>query len=107
MTNEALLRCLTGALKTYWSGRTSMSSMLADPVRIEPEKMPLGTDAFEIDQRVARTQKDAVLKSTGKVRRSKARFQVAHHTTILSMETVTQLEEVVQGAGRRFELLDN
>ncbi len=102
--SEAVFRCIINAAGIYRTKKMGMKNLLAGGIRIEPEKIPLGTDKYEIDTRVVRIQRDAVLKSRAKVTDWEATFYIIYDRTILP--NVELLKEIIKDAGRRFGLLD-
>src|SRR3989304_8936643 len=59
---EALFSMIIGTAKQYRVKRLGVSSMLAGTMRIEPEKVPLGTNKYEVDERAVVIQNQRVIK---------------------------------------------
>jgi hypothetical protein len=102
--SEAVYQCILNASKIYKSGKHKMSELLAGSIRIEPEKIPLGTDKYEIDIRPVRIGSARVLRARAKVPKWKARFYIIYDKTLL--KDLKLLRTVVEDAGVRIGLLD-
>jgi len=75
---EAVYSMTINTAKQYRVRRMSLASLLAGTMRIEPEKIPLGTDKYEIDLRAVVIQKQRVLKARAKVPEWKATFYIIY-----------------------------
>jgi len=104
--NYCVYSMLIGTAKQYRIRRTSLASLLAGTIRIEPEKIPLGTDKYEIDVRPVVIQRQRVLKARAKLPEWSARFQIVYDANHLPAGIEATLKEVLEDAGVRMGLLD-
>ncbi len=102
---EAVYGMIVTAAKAYKAGRTSLSNVLAGCIRIEPEKIPLGTDKYEIDIRAVRVQRARVLRARAKVPSWEAEFTIVYDKAMLG-GVIGDLRKVLEDGGRRVGLLD-
>jgi len=86
--------------------RSSLSSLLAGTIRIEPENIPLGHCNYEIDERPVVIQRNRVLKWRAKIPKWEATFTIIYDKTILTPIIVETLQKILEDAGRRMGLLD-
>jgi len=103
---EALYSMLINTAKQYRVRRTSLSSLLAGTMHIEPEKVPLGTDQYVIDERAVVIQRQRVLKGRAKLPKWSATFQIVYDAKRLPAGIEPTLEEILEDAGTRMGLLD-
>lgn len=103
---EALYSMIINTAKQYRIRRMSLSSLLAGTMRIEPEKVPLGTAKYEIDERAVVIQKQRVLKGRAKLPKWSATFQIIYDSKRLPEGIDTTLKEILEDAGTRMGLLD-
>jgi len=89
----------------YKSRRTSLSSLLAGTIRIEPEEILLGHCNYEIDIRPVNVQKSKVLRARAKIPEWTAEFTIVYNK-ILPDNIVATLKEILEDAGTRIGLLD-
>lgn len=92
--------------KQYRVRRMSLSSLLAGTMRIEPAKVPLGTDKYEIDERAVVIQNQRVLKGRAKLSEWSAKFQLVIDMRRLPTGIENTLKEILEDAGTRMGLLD-
>lgn len=105
---EAVYGMIVTAAKAYRTGRTSLSNLLAGTIRVEPEKIPLGTDKYEIDIRPVRVppvRGPRVLRARAKVPSWEAEFTIVYDKTMLG-RVLDDLRKVLEDGGRRVGLLD-
>jgi hypothetical protein len=103
---EALYSMMIGTAKQYRVKRISVSSLLAGTMRVEPEKVPLGTDQYEVDERAVVIQHNRVLKGRAKLPKWSAKFQFVYDARRLPTGIETTLKEILDDAGTRMGLLD-
>jgi len=103
---EAIYSMIIQTAKQYRVKRVSLSSILAGTMRIEPEKIPLGTDKYEIDERAVVIQRQRVLKGRAKLPKWKAKFQIVYDSKRLPEGIEETLKTVLEDAGTRMGLLD-
>ena len=103
---EALYSMIINTAKQYKVRRMSLSSLLAGTMRIEPEKVPLGTDKYEVDERAVVIQNQRVLKGRAKLPKWNAKFQIVFDSRRLPDGIEVTLKEILEDAGTRMGLLD-
>jgi len=103
---EALYSMIINTAKQYRVRRMSLASLLAGTMRVEPEKVPLGTDKYEVDERAVVIQKQRVLKGRAKLREWSAKFQLVYDSRRLPDGIEGTLKEILEDAGTRMGLLD-
>ncbi len=103
---EALYSMIINTAKQYRVKRVSLSSLLAGTMRIEPEKVPLGTDKYEIDERAVVIQSQRVLKGRAKLLEWGAKFQIVFNAKFLNEGIEQTLKAILEDAGTRMGLLD-
>jgi hypothetical protein len=103
---EAVYSMMIATAKQYKIRRTSLSSLLAGTMRIEPDKIPLGTDKYEVDERAVVIQKQRVLKGRAKLEQWAAKFMFVYDSKYLPEGIDKTLREVLEDAGVRMGLLD-
>ena len=104
--NYCIYSMLIGTAKQYRLRRTSLASLLAGTIRIEPEKIPLGTDKYEIDVRPVVIQRQRVLKARAKLPEWSAKFWIVYSSKHLPDGIEPTLLEILEDAGIRMGLLD-
>jgi len=102
---EAVYSMMISTSKIYKVRRMGLASILAGTMRIEPEKIPLGTDQYEIDERAVVIQNQRVLKGRAKLPKWKAAFQIVYSTR-LPQGIEPTMREILEDAGTRMGLLD-
>ncbi len=109
---EAMYSMIINTAKQYKIRRTSLSSLLAGTMRIEPEKIPLGrkavvseTEGYVIDERAVVIQNQRVLKGRAKIPHWSVKFQIVYDGRLPSGIENT-LKEILEDAGTRMGLLD-
>jgi hypothetical protein len=103
--SEAIFRCILNASTFHRIKRQSFTGLLSGTIRIEPEKIPLGTAKYEIDIRAVVIQRSRVLKARAKIPNWEAEFFIIYNNDYLS-QVIDKLEEIIKDAGIRFGLLD-
>ena len=103
---EALYSMIIGTARQYKIRRMSLSSLLAGTMHIEPEKVPLGTDKYEVDERAVVIQNQRVLKGRAKLPKWSANFQIVYDGKRLPDGIEGTLKEILEDAGTRMGLLD-
>jgi len=103
---EALYSMMIGTAKQYRIRRLSLSSLLAGTMRIEPEKIPLGTDKYEVDERAVVIVRQRVLKGRAKLPKWKAKFKIVYDAKRLPEGIEKTLLTVLDDGGTRMGILD-
>jgi len=103
---ECLYSMIINTAKQYKIRRMSLSSLLAGTMRVEPEKVPLGTDKYEVDERAVVIQNQRVLKGRAKLPKWSAKFQLIYDSRRLPDGIEATLKEILEDAGTRMGLLD-
>ena len=103
---EALYSMIIGTAKQYKIRRMSLSSLLAGTMRVEPEKVPLGTDQYVVDERAVVIQNMRVLKGRAKLPEWSAKFTLVYDAKRLPEGIEATLKEILEDAGTRMGLLD-
>jgi len=103
---ECLYSMIINTAKQYRIRRMSLVSLLAGTMRVEPEKVPLGTDKYEVDERAVVIQNQRVLKGRAKVKEWSAKFQLVYDSKRLPEGIEATLKEILDDAGTRMGLLD-
>ena len=103
---EALYSMIINTAKQYKVRRMSLATLLAGTMRVEPEKVPLGTDKYEVDERAVVIQNQRVLKGRAKLPNWKAKFQLVYNSKRLPEGIDLTLKEILEDAGMRMGLLD-
>lgn len=104
--NYAVYAMIIHTAKQYRSRRTPLSSLLAGTIRIEPEKIPLGTDKYEIDVRPVVIQKSRVLKARPRIDNWQIEFDIIYNKKFLHPTVLETLKVILEDAGTRVGLLD-
>ena len=73
---EAVYSMIINTAKQYRVRRISLSSLLAGTMRVEPAKIPLGTDQYIIDVRAVVIQNQRVLKGRACLEEWSAEFKI-------------------------------
>ena len=103
---EALYSMIINTAKQYKVRRMSLASLLAGTMRIEPEKVPLGTAKYEVDERAVVIQNQRILKGRAKLPKWNAKFQLVYDSRRLPEGIEATLKEILEDAGTRMGLLD-
>lgn len=104
---EAVQSMIIKTAGQYKIKRTSLSSLLAGTMRVEPAKISLGTDKYEVDERAVVIQNQRVLKGRARIPVGwKVRFQLVYNTKYLPVGIEATLKEIMEDAGVRMGLLD-
>lgn len=104
--HEAVYSMMIRTAKGFRVRRITLSGLLAGTMRIEPEKIPLGTDKYEVDERAVVIVGQRVLKGRAKLPEWKVKFQIVINTRRLPQGIESTLQEVLEDAGIRMGLLD-
>jgi len=89
--------------------RSSMRSILAGGLRIEPNKIPLGKSDYEVDLRRVRIKSASgasVARARAKVFPWEAKFTILYYKLLISEANAKQLQSILEDAGIRMGLLD-
>jgi len=100
---ECLYSMIIYAAGAYRVKRRSARSFVAGGIRIVPEKIPLGTDKYEVDLRPVVVQKARVIRSRAKVPDWGISFNLLYNAEILAPEV---LYNILVDGGRRVGLMD-
>lgn len=100
---EALFSMMIYAAGAHKIGRRSMKSYLAGGIRIEPEKILLTPNKYEVDLRAVVIQRARVIRARAKVKDWKIGFTLIYDDEILTAEP---LRAILDDAGKRVGLLD-
>ena len=103
---ECVQSMIINTSKQYRIRRVSLSSLLAGTMHVEPEKIPLGTDQYEVDERAVVIQSMRVLKGRAKLSKWSAKFQLVYNARWLPEGIEATLKEILEDAGVRMGLLD-
>ncbi len=101
---EAVYSMLINTAKAFREKKTSMSSILAGAIQIIPEKIPLGTDKYEVDIRPVVIQKNRVPKARARLDKWEATFYIIYYKPRFSDPTI--LKTILEDGGYRMGLLD-
>jgi len=102
----AIYSMIINTAKQYRTRKTSLSSLLAGTIRIEPEKIPLGTDKYEIDVRPVMIKKDRVLKARAMLPKWEAEFFIIYNKQMLPINVIETLKTILEDGGLRMGILD-
>lgn len=103
---EAVYSMIINTAKQYRVRRVSLSSLLAGTMRVEPKKIPLGTDKYEVDERAVVIQNQRVLKGRACLPEWSAKFQIVFDSKRLPQGIERTLLTILDDAGTRMGLLD-
>jgi hypothetical protein len=103
---EAVYSMIIGTAKQYKVRRMSLSSLLAGTMRIDPEKIPLGTDQYIVDERAVVIQHQRVLKGRAKLPQWTATFQIIYDAKRLPTGIEKSIRDILEDGGTRMGLLD-
>ena len=104
--SQAIYSMLINSSKMFTTGRKSLAGILAGTVRIEPEKIPLGTDHYEVDERPVVIKGQRILKGRARIDQWKAAFKIVFDAKRLPEGIDETIENVLDDAGVRMGLLD-
>ena len=104
--SEAVYGMIINTAKQYRVKKMSLSSMLAGSIHIEPEKIPLGTDKYEVDIRPVVIQKNRVPKARARLNNWELTFYIVYYNPAIPKDILPTLREVLQDGGYRMGLLD-
>ncbi|MHB1708700.1 MAG: hypothetical protein ACYCT2_04410 [Thermoplasmataceae archaeon] len=100
--SEALYGSIVNAGKAMRFGKMAASQILAT-IRIFPQKIPLGTSEYEIDERSAVVMGSRILRARPLIRKWSVEFFVVLDSNLLAPDS---LEVALRDAGRRVGILD-
>jgi hypothetical protein len=103
---EAIYSMIINTAKSYRAKRFPLSSLLAGAIRIEPEKIPLGTDVYEIDVRAVVIQGQRVLKARAKIPKWEAEFYIIYNKHVITENIIQDLKVILEDGGIRMGILD-
>lgn len=92
--------------KSSTGKKVSLSKLLAGAIRIEPEKIPLGTDKYEIDERPVRIQYARVLAWRPRINKWEAEFDIVYIKDLFTETMIKGLKEVLVDGGIRVGIGD-
>ena len=104
--SEAMYSMIINTAKQYKLKRVSLSSLLAGTMRIEPDKIPLGTDKYVVDERAVVIQNQRVLKGRAKLLNWSATFDIVYDSSRLPTGIEETLQTILDDAGTRMGILD-
>jgi len=104
--NYTVYAMIINTAKQYRARRIPLSRLLAGTIRIEPEKIPLGTDKYEIDIRPVVIQRNRVLKARAKIPEWQITFTIIYNKKFLPEGIPDTLKQILEDAGVRTGLLD-
>ncbi|MEM3579579.1 MAG: hypothetical protein QXL54_05100 [Candidatus Bathyarchaeia archaeon] len=104
--NYAVYAMIINTAKQYRSRRMPLSSLLAGTIRIEPEKIPLGTDKYEVDVRPVVIKPSRVLKARPRIDNWAIEFDIVYYKKFLNETVISTLKTILEDAGIRVGLLD-
>ncbi|MEM2351942.1 MAG: hypothetical protein QXT26_06005 [Thermoproteota archaeon] len=102
----SIFAMILNTAKQYRVRNTPLSQLLAGTIRIEPEKIPLGTDKYEVDIRPVVIQKNRVLRARAKVPDWEITFNIIYSKNFLPEGFHETLKTILEDAGVRIGLLD-
>ncbi|MGQ9624788.1 MAG: hypothetical protein ACUVT9_05395 [Candidatus Bathycorpusculaceae bacterium] len=104
--NYAVYAMIVNTATQWKTKRTSLSNLLAGTIHIEPEKIPLGTDKYEVDVRPVVIQRSRVLKARAKISEWQITFTIIYNKRFLPEGITETLRAIIEDAGMRVGLLD-
>ena len=104
---ECVYSMIIGTAKQYRIKRTTLSSLLAGTMRVEPAQIMLGTKKYEIDERAVVIQNQRILKGRARIPLPWAvKFQLVLIAKYMPDGIEPTLQEMLEDAGVRMGLLD-
>jgi len=103
---EAVYSMMINTAKGYRIKRSSVSGFLAGTMKIEPDKIPLGTNVYEVDERAVVIQGQRVLKGRVMIPKWAAKFQIVYNAKYLPEGIEEVIHSILEEAGVRMGLLD-
>ena len=104
--NYSIYGMILYTAKQYRARRIPLSNLLAGTIRIEPEKILLGTDQYQVDVRPVVIQKSRVLKARALIPNWQLNFTIIYNKKFLPEGIHETLRQIVEDAGIRVGLLD-
>jgi len=102
---EAIYSMILNTATLFKIDKNKAKSVLAGTIRIEPDKIPLGTRDYEIDLRVVRIQSARIPRARAKVPDWKATFSIVYDKSIKG-DVPGTIEMLLSDAGKRIGILD-
>lgn len=102
---EAIYGMILKTSTPYKIGKNRAKSLLAGTIRIEPEKIPLGKNNYEIDLRPVNIRGSRVVRARAKVSDWKASFEIVYDKTIKG-DLPEIIHQILMDGGKRVGLLD-
>ena len=85
-------------------GKSSARGVLAGLMKVMPDKIPLGTDKYEIDERGVRIQRARVIRARAHLPEWELAFDILYESDIIANPYF--IREILEEAGYRMGLLD-
>lgn len=102
---EAVYGMILNTCAQYKIGKFRAKRLLAGTIRIEPEKIPLGTNKYEIDLRPVNIRGSRVVRARAKVPEWELNFKIIYDKTIKG-DIPGVIHEILKDGGKRTGLLD-
>jgi hypothetical protein len=103
---EAIYGCIITVSGAYRARRVSLRSILAGSIRVEPEKIPLGKDVYELDIRPVKIKRFRIPRARAKVWPWEAKFNIVYYKASISDAILETLKTILEDGGRRVGILD-
>jgi len=94
---------LLNSAKPFRMGKSSVASLIAGAIRVEPINVSLGTDKYEIDIQSVVIQKNRILRARPRLDAWKLNFDIIYHKEYVEP---TVLKKIVNEGGFKVGLLD-
>lgn len=105
LSSEAVFRSMINASSFHKIRKKSAKTTLAGAIRIEPDKIGLGTNKYEIDIRTVVIQRARVVKARALLPEWKVDFDIIYNDKLIGDSTETMRQILVE-AGERIGVLD-
>lgn len=102
--SEAIFRSLINASSFYKIKKKSAKTSIAGAVRIEPDKIGLGTDKYDVDIRTVVIQKARVVKGRANIKQWNLEFDLVYNDKMIPDPSI--IREILEEAGERMGILD-
>jgi len=100
----AIKGCLINASSYKKAGKYALKPIIAGAVRVEPEKIGLGTKTYDIDLRTVVIQgKSRIVKARPKIEKWKLSFDLVYNEKLIRPEVI---KESLEDGGERIGILD-
>lgn len=100
-------RCISGCIlngaKGFKAGKTSLVTLMAGAIRIEPERVSLGTDKYDIDIRAVRIGNAMIKRARPLLKNWKLSFVIVYNKDYLNPDSI---ELALNAGGIKAGLLD-